>query len=130
MPSIYSTIIEPVLEGSLEQHINFFRNICILKKHLACLCCHKCMSEVKCNKIKYKYVFKCGNSNCNKYKTTSIHSESFLDNGIDGNLIEDYLATFMCWDNVCKKDFQELVNLINTYVCYSLNMYVIYRVVH
>ena len=39
--------------------------------------------------------------------------------GIDGNLIEDYLATFMWWDNVCKKDFQELVNLINTYVCYS-----------
>ena len=40
------------------------------------------MSEVKCNKIKNKYVFKCGNSNCNKYKTTrSIRSERFfLDN--------------------------------------------------
>ena len=28
---------------------------------------------------------------------------------------EEYLATFMWWDNVCQKNFQQIVNLINTY---------------
>jgi len=34
---------------------------------------------------------------------------------IDGNLIEEYLVTFMWWDNICKKSFHEIVNLINLY---------------
>ena len=33
----------------------------------------------------------------------------------DGNHIEEYFVTFMWWDNICQKNFQQIVYLINTY---------------
>ena len=35
--------------------------------------------------------------------------------GVDENVIEEYLETFMWWDNICQQNFQEVVNLISIY---------------
>ena len=78
MEQIYTSVIEPVLEGDVKKHIHFFRKLRILKRHMTCLFCKTQMDEVTCSKIKDKCVFKCYTTTCDKYKTIkSIRSCSY-----------------------------------------------------
>jgi len=120
MERIYTTMIEPVLEGDVQKHIHFFRKLRILKRNMTCLFCKTQMDEVVCNKIKDKCVFKCYTTTCNKYKTTrSIRSYSFLEN-INISL-KDVLK--IMW-----KFSQEIqcVDLINEIECGKNSLYKLY----
>ena len=81
MDRFYTTTIEPIILSSIDEQIEYFRNLGILKRDMSCLFCQMIMDEVQCNRIKDKCVFKCYNKSCTKYKTTrSIRKNSFLEN--------------------------------------------------
>lgn len=80
MPKYYVEILEPIIKDSIEIQIEFFRELGLLRNAMSCMHCDTSMTEVLCHKIKDKYVFKCQNKECVKFKTTkSIRHGSFLE---------------------------------------------------
>ncbi|KAK6089926.1 hypothetical protein P3W45_001129 [Vairimorpha bombi] len=72
-------IILPLISGSTENQVFFFRQKQILRSSQECLYCSVRMNIVIYNKIKDKQVRKCQNKECSHLKTTlSIRTGSFF----------------------------------------------------
>lgn len=79
--SLYRTLILPLYTGSIEDIIQYLKSKNILQSTMNCLFCTHSMTQTKCNKKKDKYVWKCQDKTCPRYKTTrSIRDGSFIEN--------------------------------------------------
>ena len=67
---IFKNVINPIINGTIEDAIEFFRNYNVLKKTILCKICGIAMKEVQKKPISNKYVFKCYNSYCKKKDST------------------------------------------------------------
>ena len=66
----FEKVVNPIINGSTEDAIEFFRNLRVLKRTTFCKFSRSNMNQVSISSIKDKYVFKCYNVNCSKRDTT------------------------------------------------------------
>ena len=109
---IFENVINPIINGTIEDAIEFYN---VLKKTILCKICGIAMKDVQKKPISDKYVFKCYNSYCEKKDSTlSIRTNTKTKiKGIQKNILQSYLIEFMWRVGVLKNDFNNLIILLN-----------------
>ena len=76
----YSNILEPLINGPVEDLVEFLKCKGVLKRVVKCLVCLEDMQTKPYTRNKDKQSFRCYKKDCNGYlKYHSVHSKSVLD---------------------------------------------------